>query len=60
MSTWSQGSYAALKTWKIAILFSRPGKLMEFEKNAKTHGKLKEKIFVNKRNVVMHIFIKSM
>ena len=31
---------------------------MEFEKNAKTHGKLMEKIFVNKKNM-MHIFIES-
>ena len=30
---------------------------MEFEKNAKTHGKLMDKIFVHKKNVVMHIFI---
>ena len=32
---------------------------MEFERNAKTHGKLMEKIFVNKKNVVMYIFIVS-
>ena len=32
-------------------------KTLEFEKNAKTHGKLMEKIFVNKKNVVMLIFI---
>ena len=44
-----QGSYASWKTWKIAILFSRTGKLMKFEKNAKTHGKLMEKIIVNKK-----------
>ena len=54
-----QGSYASWKTWKIAILFSRPVKLMEFEKNAKTHGKLMEKIFVNKKNVVMPFFLSS-
>ena len=32
---------------------------MEFEKNAKTHGKLMKKIFVNKKNIMMHIFIES-
>ena len=28
---------------------------MEFDKNARTHGKVMVKIFVNKKNVVMHI-----
>ena len=37
----------------------KPGKLMEFEKNAKTHGKFMGKIFINKKNFVLHIFIES-
>ena len=41
-----QGSYVS---WKIVILFSRSGELMEFEKNAKTDEKLMENIFVNKK-----------
>ena len=60
LARFRQGSgLRVMKTWEILILFSRPWKFMEFEKNAKTHEKLMEKIFVIKKNVVMHIFIDS-